>query len=205
MYLVVPDAGVTLDIIQKMAQNTIIIMKRSRKDKIGSPEIYQEFTQLSKWKDLYDTNRAAFQKIALEWDRDYRQHIKAMIANYNFRYLGDNMTAVLKYNYMGWNMPRYLLKEDEKTGFEFISEGMKLLTINPEDIDWHSLRKLPDDIIGHAKSVIIHIVWTLNPDGMFFMDEDGYGMETGDDGIEVRLIGYIDRNGSVVKKFRYHG
>lgn len=36
---------------------------------------------------------------------------------------------------------------------------------------------------------------------MFFMDEDGYGMETGDDGIEVKLIGYIDRNGNVVKKF----
>ena len=192
-------------------------MEKSRKTKTGSAEIYQEFTQLSKWKDLYDTDKVAFQKMALEWDRDYRQHVKAMIERYRFRYLGDNMTVVLELNHLGWNKPRYLLKEDEETGFEFMSEDMTLLTIKPEDIDWHSMRELPEDIISRAKSlcafypVLIpffangraQVIWTLNPNGMFFMDEDGFGMESGDDGVEVKLIGYIDRNGKVVKKFIY--
>lgn len=194
-------------------------MKKSRNTKTGSAEIYQEFTHLLKWKDLYDTDKAAFQKMALEWDRDYRQRVKAMIEGYRFRYLGDNMTVVLEANHWGWNMPRHLLKEDEGTGFEFMSEDMTLLTIKPEDIDWHSMRKLPEDIISRAKKrcafypVLIpffangraQVIWTLNPDGMFFMDEDGFGMETGDDGIEVKIIGYIDRNGNVVKKFSYYG
>lgn len=40
--------------------------------------------------------------------------------------------------------------------------------------------------------------WVVNPDGMYYRDEDGFGM-TDDD--EINLEGAIDRKGNVVKKF----
>lgn len=40
--------------------------------------------------------------------------------------------------------------------------------------------------------------WVVNPDGMYYRDEDGFGM-TDDD--EINLEGAIDRQGNVVKKF----
>lgn len=40
--------------------------------------------------------------------------------------------------------------------------------------------------------------WEVNPDGMYYRDEDGFGM-TDDD--EINLEGAIDRKGNVVKKF----
>lgn len=38
--------------------------------------------------------------------------------------------------------------------------------------------------------------WEVNPDGMYYRDEDGFGM-TDDD--EINLEGAIDRKGNVVK------
>lgn len=40
--------------------------------------------------------------------------------------------------------------------------------------------------------------WVVNPDGMYYRDEDGFGMTDND---EINLEGAIDRKGNVVKKF----
>lgn len=40
--------------------------------------------------------------------------------------------------------------------------------------------------------------WEVNPDGMYYRDEDGFG-KTDDD--EINLEGAIDRKSNVVKKF----
>ena len=45
-----------------------------------------------------------------------------------------------------------------------------------------------------------HPSWQLNPDGMYFMDEDGFGM-TDDD--EVEIYGFIDRQGKILVKFQH--
>lgn len=42
--------------------------------------------------------------------------------------------------------------------------------------------------------------WQLNPDGMYYRDEDGFGMT---DDEEINLYGAIDRKGKVVKKFTF--
>ena len=42
------------------------------------------------------------------------------------------------------------------------------------------------------------VEWQLNPDGMYYRDEDGFGMT---DDEEINLYGTIDRKGKVVKKF----
>ena len=44
--------------------------------------------------------------------------------------------------------------------------------------------------------------WTQYPDGRYFMDEDGYGMEDND---ESKLDGFIDKKARVVIPFQAKG
>ena len=43
------------------------------------------------------------------------------------------------------------------------------------------------------------VSWQLNPDGRYYMDEDGFGMT---DDEEIEIYGFIDQNAKVVVKFR---
>jgi len=42
--------------------------------------------------------------------------------------------------------------------------------------------------------------WQINPDGRYYMDDDGFGMT---DDEEITLLGKIDRTGKVVVPFSY--
>ena len=52
--------------------------------------------------------------------------------------------------------------------------------------------------IYEYKDGVAEVRWQLNPDGMYYRDEDGFGMT---DDEEINLYGAIDRKGKVVKKF----
>ena len=43
------------------------------------------------------------------------------------------------------------------------------------------------------------VSWQLNPDGRYYMDEDGFGM-TNDE--EIEIYGLIDQKAKVIAKFR---
>lgn len=95
-----------------------------------------------------------------------------------------------------------------------MDESETLCTVTQDDIDWESLKGIPEKSIERARRLDFHypsfvrmfkngvaeVSWQLNPDGMYFMDEDGYGM-TDDD--EVEIYGFIDRKGKVVVKFKH--
>ncbi|MBO4774786.1 MAG: hypothetical protein J5516_08445 [Bacteroidales bacterium] len=192
-------------------------IKNRSKDKRADVEgrkIYETFAELARLQELYNADKAAYQKMAMEWDMEDRRKRKAMLQNYSFRSLGEGMVLVQQ-NQMGWNKPRFLLDKINKTGVEFMDDSLQLRTIQLEDINWQSMKGLPEGATSMARSlsgyypVLItkyergcaEVIWTLNPDGMYYMDEDGFGMETGEEGVEVKMIGYIDRNGTVVRKF----
>ena len=113
----------------------------------------------------------------------------------------------------GWWKPRYMLNHNIKTAFEFMSHSQYLLTVEEEDIEWSTLKKLPEDIQENARAQfamyptfvegfrngVARIRWQINPDGRYWMDDDGFGM-TSD--IEVEIYGYIKKEGKVVGKFR---
>ena len=127
--------------------------------------------------------------------------------------LGEGM-AVLHKNMQGWYKPWFVIDHNKKTAFEFIDDWENLLTITEEDIDWKSLKKLPENAIMMAQYLSFHfpsfirefrngvaqVDWQLNPDGRYYMDDDGFGM-TPD--VEINIHGFIDRNGHVLVKFRY--
>lgn len=129
--------------------------------------------------------------------------------------LGEGM-GVVHQVINGWWKPRYILNHNAKTAFEFMSHSQYLLTVEADDIDWDSLKKLPESIIDNARTQfamfptfvgsfhngVACVRWQLNPDGRYYMDDDGFGMT---DDEEVEIYGYINKDGKVVGKFRLPG
>ena len=130
---------------------------------------------------------------------------------YEQRDLGEGMTLVNQVIGEYWR-PRYLMDNEAKCAYEFMSIDEVLQIVTDEDIDWGSLKGLPQDAFDRAKAHSFHfpghvyqykngmaeVEWQLNPDGMYYRDEDGFGMT---DDEEINLYGAIDRKGKVVKKF----
>ncbi len=126
--------------------------------------------------------------------------------------LGEGM-AVLYQNIWGWYKPRFVLNHNDKTAFEFMDSYMCLVTVSGEDIDWASLKKLPEEAIGRAEYLsfqfpsfvrgfqngVARVDWQLNPDGRYYMDDDGFGMT---DDEEIEIYGFIDTKGNVLVKFK---
>ena len=125
--------------------------------------------------------------------------------------LGEDMALVTQVIGRYWK-PRYLLDNEAKCAYEFMSIDEVLQIVTDEDIDWDSLKGLPQDAFDRAKAHSFHfpghvyqykngvaeVEWQLNPDGMYYRDEDGFGMT---DDEEINLYGAIDRKGMVVRKF----
>ena len=126
--------------------------------------------------------------------------------------LGEGMGVVYQL-INGWWKPRYILNNNTKTAFEFMSRGQYSMTVKEEDIEWSTLKELPEDVQNNARTQfamyptfvegfsngVARVRWQINPDGRYWMDDDGFGM-TSD--VEVEIYGYINKEGKVVGKFR---
>lgn len=127
--------------------------------------------------------------------------------------LGENM-YIINESICGYWKPRYLIDDRNKTAVEFMDRMTRLQTVSNDDIDWESLKDLPPEAIDRAKNLnaiypsfirkykndVAEVSWQLNPDGRYFMDEDGFGMT---DDEEITIYGYVDRAGKPLVKFRY--
>ena len=125
--------------------------------------------------------------------------------------LGEDMALVTQVIGRYWK-PRYLMDKEARCAYEFMSIDEVLQIVTDEDIDWDSLKGLPQDAFDRAKAHSFHfpghvyqykngvaeVEWQLNPDGMYYRDDDGFGMT---DDEEINLYGAMDRKGKVVKKF----
>lgn len=125
---------------------------------------------------------------------------------------GEDMSVVSEVIMQYWK-PRFLMDRRTECAYEFMDRSETLCTVTQEDIDWESLKTVPEESIARARILDFHypsfirkfengvaeVSWQLNPDGRYFMDDDGYGM-TND--YEVEIYGFIDRKGKVVVKFK---
>ena len=96
--------------------------------------------------------------------------------------------------------------------FRKIEEGNKLVGFSDEDIDFETIDKLknshnarPRNILyartnrwTDCKNGLIAVSWMLYPDGRYFADEDGYGME---DYKELKVYCVMNDNLEVVRPF----
>lgn len=124
--------------------------------------------------------------------------------------------TILEQSINGWWKPRYIVDHEYHEAYEFMNGAEQLLTVGDNDIEWDTLQGLPTNIVVRAKIRDGHfpvlfrrfhdgeaeVTWQINPDGMYYMDEDGYGMT---DDEEIELVGTVDRTGKVIRKFRYDG
>lgn len=131
---------------------------------------------------------------------------------YETKDIGEGMALVNEVIMQYWK-PRFLLNHDTKCAYEFMNSNEMLVTVTHEDIAWETLNELPSVARGYAKSLSFHypsfirsfkngvaeVSWQLNPDGRYFMDEDGFGMT---DDEEIKIHGFIDKVGKVVVKFQ---
>lgn len=131
---------------------------------------------------------------------------------YEYSDLGEGM-AVIGETMWGWWKHRFLINHNTKCAYEFMDKEQNLVTVTEDDIDWESLKNLPEDAISTARALSFHfpsfichfengvaeVSWQLNPDGRYYMDEDGYGMT---DDEEIEIYGFIDQNAKVVVKFK---
>lgn len=127
--------------------------------------------------------------------------------------LGDGMSIV--YQLFGqWWKPRYLIDGKEKRAYEFMDDNQCLTSVTIDDIDWKSLEGLSHEAVDMARRLSFHfpsfvrayhngvaeVSWQLNPDGRYYMDDDGFGMT---DDEEITIYGYVDRTGKPLTKFKY--
>ena len=106
-----------------------------------------------------------------------------------------------------------LVDHNEKRAYEFMNCNEYLQTVGSDDILWSSLTGVSEEALNRARGLFAHyptfirkfqngvaeVSWQINPDGQYFMDEDGFGMT---DDKEIEIYGFIDRRGKVLVKFQ---
>lgn len=124
---------------------------------------------------------------------------------------GEGMEIVEEVISQYWR-ERFLINHETKEAYELMNSRYTLTFLTEKDVDWESVKTLennqeayifsayyPRFVVGKFKNDVALVVWTLYPDGMFFMDEDGYGMEHNEESV---LYGFIDRKARVVVPFQ---
>lgn len=119
---------------------------------------------------------------------------------------GENLLHVSDYGY-----GEYLV--NKVTGkVRKIAERGKLVGFSDDEIDFETIDKLENSHNAHPRIIqyaginrwndckdgLIALSWMLYPDGRYFADEDGYGMEDND---EVKVYCVLDDNLQVVRPF----
>lgn len=152
-------------------------------------------------KDMYDEmmNNHHYKGKEFQWDKpdgDGMQTVSSLISGY-------------------WK-PRYLLDHNRKVAYEIMDSNQRWVHFTADDIDWASLEGLEEEAIINARRLSAHypsfihdydggvaiVKWQLIPDGMYWMDEDGYGM-TSD--VETPVYAVVDKDLNVLVKFRFIG
>lgn len=132
---------------------------------------------------------------------------------YRISELGEGM-SVIEQVIWGWWKQRYLIDNKNCRAYEIMDGNMDFVNFTTDDVDLDSIKQLPEKAKMRAQEMsaqfptfirgfrkgVAEVSWQLNPDGRYYMDEDGFGM-TSDE--EITVYGFIDSEMNVLVKFRY--
>lgn len=126
--------------------------------------------------------------------------------------LGEDM-EVYAYSDGSHYRENLIVDHREKKAY-YLMDGFHWNHFSTDDINKESIKDLSQDAkdnayslnifypysVGRFKNGVAEVDWQLIPDGMYFMDSDGYGMT---DDVETPLYAMIDRHLNVLVKFRF--
>lgn len=132
---------------------------------------------------------------------------------YRVSELGEGI-SVIEQVIGGWWKQRYLIDNKNCRAYEIMDGNMVFVNFTTDDVDWDSIKQLPEKAKMRAQDMsaqfptfirefrkgVAEVSWQLNPDGRYYMDEDGFGM-TSDE--EITVYGFIDSKMNVLVKFQY--
>ena len=131
-------------------------------------------------------------------------------ANYFHRDLGYGM--VLFSNRAYGSKQTFIVNKALKKAYPISDANGKLVGFTHDDIDWDNVNQLEHHgdaerlvadysglSIGDYQDGVASVKWMLYPDGQYFADADGFGMEDND---EVNISAYIDTECRVLVKFQ---
>lgn len=144
-------------------------------------------------------------EMTYEWLVDYQQRASAFSVS-------DLGCGMLRFKDRRWrNKGLIVLNTMTKKVYPLVWPDGEITVFKKDDIDWESVDKLEHNndarelwvnyhfSIGNFENGVACIDWMLYPDGLYFADEDGFGMEDFD---EVNVSAYIDTNCRVLVKFQ---
>ena len=131
-------------------------------------------------------------------------------ADYYHRDMGCGMLRFSNRSY--GNKQIYIVNPAIRKVYPISEPNGQLVGFTLDDIDWDNVNQLEHNYdakrlvadygglsIGDYHDGIAYVGWMLYPDGRYFADEDGFGMEDND---EVNISAYIDTQCRVVVKFQ---
>jgi len=145
-----------------------------------------------------------FEDLMADWEKSDDE------ADYYHKYMGCGMLRFSNRSY--GNKQIFIVNPAIKKVYPISEPNGKLVAFTYEDIDWDNVNQLEHNgdakrlvanygglSIGDYQDGIAYVGWMLYPDGRYFADEDGFGMEDND---EVNIAAYIDTQCRVVVKFQ---
>ena len=130
-------------------------------------------------------------------------------ADFYWRDMGCGM--LLFRNKAHGNKQTFIVNPAIKKAYRIALADGELVGFTRDDIDWENVSQLEHHgdaerleanyyfYIGDYRDGVARVDWMLYPDGRYFADEDGFGMEDND---EVRVSAYIDTECRVLVKFQ---
>ena len=145
-----------------------------------------------------------FEDLMADWDKSDDK------ADYYHRDMGYGMLRFSNRSY--GNKQIFIVNPALKKVYPISEPNGSLVGFTLDDIDWDNVNQLEHNYdakrlvadygglsIGDYQDGLAYVSWMLYPDGRYFADEDGFGMEDND---EVNISAYIDTQCRVVVKFQ---
>ena len=145
-----------------------------------------------------------FEDLMADWEKSDDE------ADYYRRDMGCGMLRFSNRSY--GNKQIFIVNPAIKKVYPISEPNGKLVGFTLDDIDWDNVNQLEHNYdakrlvadygglsISDYKDGLAYVSWMLYPDGRYFADEDGFGMEDND---EVNIGAYIDTECRVVVKFQ---
>lgn len=144
-----------------------------------------------------------YEELMAELDKDDEE------ADYHHRDMGHGMLRFTSKSY--GNKQSFIVNTSLKKAYPISEPDGTLVGFTKDDIDWDNVSQLEHNGDAYRlqacyyfgvedyKDGVARVEWMLYPDGRYFADEDGFGMEDND---EVNVSAYIDTECRVLVKFQ---